>query len=390
MGDELKYENDEFMVRRSVEAILRNQESSGAIIASRDFVQYHFCWLRDSSFCAYALDRVGEHDASARYHSWVSEAVGGIAEIIDSVIVAHQRGEALNPSHMPPARFALDGSTVVDDWPNFQIDGYGTWLWSLGKHLDLTGRESVPSELLNSVNRVARYLSAFALSPCYDVWEENGDAQHTSTLACVYGGLMTAGRLLGDDLYLKVAETVQTRVLESAAQVGYYVKSSANDDVDASSLWLTAPFGVISPTDESFAKTVTLIEDQLSLDEGIRRYPTDVYFGSGAWPVLTASLGWHYLVADDRDGAKRCRDSIAALFDEEGLLGEQFGGNQRDPKHYQEWVEKWGPPAKDLTWSHAMFVVLSIALQSFDDSRKQSELIPSMVQQTMGNHERRS
>ena len=363
MGDELKFEKDEFMVRRSVEAILRNQGNSGAIIASSDFAEYHYCWLRDSSFCSYALDRAGEHEASARYHAWVNEAVSGIAEMIDGVISSHERGETLNPLHMPPARFALDGNTVADDWPNFQIDGYGTWLWSLGKHLELTGRTSVPAELLNSVNRVARYLAALALSPCYDVWEENGDAQHTSTLACVYGGLITAGQLLGDDRYFDVAQTVQSRVMDSASQVGYYVKSSTNDDVDASSLWLTAPFGLVEPADEYFAKTVALIEDRLSLDGGVRRYATDVYFGSGAWPVLTASLGWHYIGTGELAKAEQCREWIARHFDDEGLLGEQFGGELRDRVHYDEWVERWGPPAKDLTWSHAMYVVLSIALE---------------------------
>ena len=337
-------------------------------MASPDFAQYHYCWLRDSSFCAYALDLAGEHDASSRYHAWVNVAVGGISDLIEGVIASHERGETLNPVHMPPARFALDGSTVADDWPNFQIDGYGTWLWSLGQHLDLTGRTSVPAELLNSVNRVARYLAALALSPCYDVWEENGDAQHTSTLACVYGGLMTAGRLLGDSHYLAVAETVQRQVTESASRVGYYVKSSANDDVDASSLWLTAPFGLIEASDEYFAKTVALIEDRLSLDGGIRRYVADVYFGSGAWPVLTASLGWHFVGLGEFAKAEQCRDWIARHFDGDGLLGEQFGGEQRDRAHYEEWVQRWGPPARDLTWSHAMYVVLSLAMARLNET----------------------
>jgi GH15 family glucan-1,4-alpha-glucosidase len=362
------YEINAFTIRRSVKAILRNQASSGAIVASPDFAQYHFCWLRDASFSAYALDRAGEHEASGRYHSWVNDAVEGIAETLDRVIDARLRGEVLDPMHMPPARFAIDGSTVVDDWPNFQIDGYGTWLWSLGEHLDSIGEATVPKNLLASVRRVARYLATFALRPCYDVWEENGDAIHTSTLACVYGGLLAAGRLLDEVEFFSCAETVRASLVECGTRVGYYVKSSANDEVDASSLWLTVPFGVVAPTDESFAKTVSLIEDQLSLDEGIRRYPSDVYFGSGAWPVLTASLGWHYLAIDDVEGAKRCRDSIAALFDGEGLLGEQFGGDRRDPKHYQEWVAKWGPPAKDLTWSQAMYVVLSIELEDIEKS----------------------
>ena len=47
--------------QESIDAILRNQSSSGAIVASPDFAQYHFCWLRDGSFSAFALDRAGEH-----------------------------------------------------------------------------------------------------------------------------------------------------------------------------------------------------------------------------------------------------------------------------------------------------------------------------------------
>jgi len=361
--------------RRSVEAILRNQGSNGAIVASPDFAQYRFCWLRDGSFSAYALDLAGEHDASARYHGWVNDAVAGIADVIDGVIGAQHRGEALRPLDMPPARFALDGTTVVDDWPNFQVDGYGTWLWSLGQHLRLSGADGVPGKWLVSVSRVARYLATFALSPCYDVWEENGDALHTSTLACVYGGLTTAGRLLNDDQHLSTAASVRARVAQSAQRSGFYRKSSDSDDVDASLLWLATPFGVVDPREDSFASTVSLIEQRLSLGGGIRRYPTDTYFGSGAWPVLTGSLGWHYADLGNRERASACRAWIAEHFDGEGELGEQFGGDQRDYQHYQEWVARWGPPAKDLTWSHAMYVVLCQALQDVDASSASSNLL---------------
>ncbi len=127
----------------SVSSILRNQQANGAIVASPDFAEYHYCWLRDGSFIAYALDQVGQHDASARYHSWVNQAIEGISELIDRAIEWHQQERPLHPDHMPPARFALDGSNVVDDdWPNFQIDGYGTWLWSLGQHLLSTGQSA--------------------------------------------------------------------------------------------------------------------------------------------------------------------------------------------------------------------------------------------------------
>jgi GH15 family glucan-1,4-alpha-glucosidase len=360
----LSIEIDVFKVRRSVDAILRNQSKNGAIIASPDFAQYSFCWLRDSSFNAHALDLAGEHAASSRYHLWVNRAVAGIAETIDAVIEAHERGQALSPLHMPPARFALDGTVVVDDWPNFQIDGYGTWLWSLGQHLDLTGSSEVPEEYIQSVRRVARYLSTFSFSPCWDVWEENGDAVHTSTLACVYGGLTAAGHLLRDSSYLESAARVKDRLMDDARRHGYFAKSSLNDDVDASCLWLEAPFGVVDPLDEYFAATVALIKERLTLEGGIRRYSTDVYFGSGAWPVLTGSLGWHYANLGDREGAERCREWIADHIDAKGQLAEQFGGEYRDHEHYQEWVTRWGLPAKDLMWSHAMYVLLCNALEN--------------------------
>ncbi len=368
--DQISFDNDGQRLRESryselfqvsVEAILRNQSASGAIVASPDFAQYHFCWLRDGSFCSYALDRAEEYEASSRYHAWVNEAIGGISGIIDDVIEKMLRGERIEPSIMPPARFALDGTSVIDDWPNFQIDGYGTWLWSLGQHLRATNQLTIPKEWLSSVARASRYLATFALTPCYDVWEESGTAVHTSTLACVYGGLTAAAVLLDDSTLLESALVVQRRLSESIVN-GVYTKSSENGDVDSSELWLLTPFQAVDVSDQVFAKTVTTIDDRLSLDGGLRRYATDTYFGSGAWPVLTASLGWHYVNIGNLVEAQTCLDWLARRFDANGNLGEQFGGQDRDVRHYNEWVDRWGTPAADLTWSHAMYVILADAI----------------------------
>jgi hypothetical protein len=53
---------------------------------------------------------------------------------------------------------------------------------------------------------------------------------------------------------------------------------------------------------------------------------------------------------------------VAERFDADGHLGEQFGGDRRDLRHYSEWLDRWGPPAADLTWSHAMYVILADAI----------------------------
>ncbi len=351
------------LVARSVQSILSNQVVNGAIVASPDFAQYDFCWLRDGSFSSYALDMAGEHTASEEYHTWVNSAVTRISSVIDRVTEIRESGGSPDAATMPPARFALDGSTVVDDWPNFQIDGYGTWLWSLGRHLDLRGTLGLPSKYRASVERVARYLSAFAFSSCYDIWEESGDDLHTSTLASVYAGLVAAGRLLDRSEFLGLSEGVRSRISEDGRRHGHFVKSSTNHDVDGSLLWLGVPFDVFDVRDELLVRTVSLIEERLDLGGGIRRYPADVYFGSGAWPVLTASLGSHLVAVGDVERARQRREWIASRFDDAGRLGEQFGGDVRDPENFRAWVSRWGQPAQDLTWSHAMFVILSLELE---------------------------
>ena len=355
--------NDRFqpLIRASVEAILRNQLDDGAIIASRDFAQYHYCWLRDGSFIAHALDAAGEVDAASRYHDWVNRTVRAIAGPIDDATRRARRGEAIDVSLMPPARFSLDNVHAHDDWPNFQIDGYGTWLWAFGRHLASRGETKVPHDFLDSVQRVADYVSALALSPCYDVWEERGTQIHTSTLACVFGGLSEAARLLVRSDLAERAREVRSYVLARAVHQGRFIKSSGESDVDASTLWLAVPFEVVAADDPLMVATADEVKRVLTLEGGIRRYPNDVYFGSGAWPILTASLGLHRVAVGNARGAMTLAEWIIDRFDQ-GRLGEQFFGQIHDPVHFAQWVDLWGEPAQDLTWSHAMFVWLALAL----------------------------
>ncbi len=350
------------LMRAGVARILEHQEPNGALIASRDFLTYNYCWLRDGAFIAFALDRAGEHEASRRFHRWVVSAIAGIADVIDDASARCDRGDPLVLDHMPPARFGLDGSVVSDEWPNFQIDGYGTWLWALEHHLRATEGGTLPDEFVEATRRVTRYVDALALTNCFDVWEEHGTARHVSTLACVHGGLMAASRMLELGALQVRADQVRLAAREGTVRLGRFVKSNESDAVDASLLWLATPFGVVEPGDPHFRETVRTIERELTFEGGLRRYADDIYYGSGAWPVLTASLGWHYAIVGDRDAAQRCQAWVADRIDSEGRLAEQFGGERRDPVHYQQWVEVWGKPACDLTWSHAMHVVLCAEL----------------------------
>ena len=127
------------LARRSVEVLKAGQAASGAFIASPSFPVYRYAWLRDGAFCAHALDVVGEQDAAAAWHGWVERSVEAHRGLIESAIARVGNGETPPPEAMPPARYTLDGALEHpeddDPWPNFQVDGYGMWLWALEEHL---------------------------------------------------------------------------------------------------------------------------------------------------------------------------------------------------------------------------------------------------------------
>lgn len=351
-------------VATSVAAMLGNQHLSGSFVACPDFPQYRYCWLRDGAFTAYALDRAGEAEAAERFHRWCGRAILGVGGVMAEAVARQATGRPVDASAMPPARFSLDGAVVKDDWPNFQVDGYGTWLWSLEQHLRMAGGRALPSRLAPAVELTASYLAAFGTSPCFDVWEESGGSVHTATLACVYGGLVAGSHMLDDAGLAARAASVRATVLGQGRRDGYFRKSDHSEEVDGALLWLCEPFHMVPPGERAFVETVRRISTELDLDGGIRRYPADTYYGGGAWPVLTASLGWYYAISGNLGAAQQRSDWITERIDDQGRLAEQFGGERRDPKSYGEWVGRWGAPAPDLVWSHAMYVVLALAREA--------------------------
>ena len=116
------------LYQRSIEIILANQHPSGAYIASPNFAPYRYCWIRDGSFLAYAMDLVGEHSSAARYHSWAAKVVNQREEVVRRAIEINGLGKPLAESDILHTRYTLEGKEAEEGWHNFQLDGYGTWL----------------------------------------------------------------------------------------------------------------------------------------------------------------------------------------------------------------------------------------------------------------------
>ena len=353
---------DDPLARRSVEVLRAGQAASGALVASPTFPTYGFAWLRDGAFCAHALDVAGERDAAAAFHGWAAASIEAHRVLVEDAIGACEDGMAPSLDQMPPARYTLTGDRERDGdqpWPNFQIDGYGMWLWALEQHA--SGGRLGP-DLERTVALVARYLEACWSLRCFNCWEEFDDGEHASTLVAVAAGLRSAARLLDDRRWDDASQAVVGKLQERFVVDGRLRRGPADDRVDGSLLWTGVPFGVLAPDGDLVSETVSAISrDLCGPDGGVYRFAGDTYYGGGQWLLLTSSLAWHERVTGREGIAGELQAWVRSQANETGELPEQVTGYAQDASMVQPWVERWGPVATPLLWSHAMYLLAEAA-----------------------------
>jgi GH15 family glucan-1,4-alpha-glucosidase len=325
---------------------------------------YRYCWFRDGAFIADAMSRMGRSESAEAFFAWCARVVVARADRIDALIERRARDESIAPEEFLPCRYTLDGEESPEEWWEFQLDGYGTWLWSLEQH---AARGGASAELhARAVELTVRYLTTFWDEPCFDWWEEHAEHRHTSTLAALYGGLDAASRwrFLSSDLRAaatRAAGEIRTRVLNEGVAHGHLTKWLGEDGLDASLVACATPFRLLFPDEPLMVETVRDLERELA-HGGVHRYSDDTYFGGGEWLLLAAFLGWYYVEQGRVGDACAQLVWVAAQAAPNGDLPEQVTGHLLAPGSYDEWVERWGPIATPLLWSHAMFVTLAVEL----------------------------
>ncbi|HET9872272.1 MAG TPA: glycoside hydrolase family 15 protein [Propionibacteriaceae bacterium] len=345
----------------SVDLLASAQSSSGAIPASTVHDIYQYGWLRDGSWCAYALDRAGRTSAVSGWHHWVARTLLAHEHRFDQALAAVRAG-TVNGQVMMPARFTLEGReedpNSEEEWPNFQTDCYGFWLWALADHIRRGG--GLDELLTDAARLVIRYLIEAGDTPCFDCWEEHPGNLHTSSLAAVAAGLRDAGVMVGSESAINAARRLTERITGPEHTLAdAFVRFPGDTRVDGSLLWLAVPFGLVDVNDPVFRNTVTRIEQELVVpDGGVRRYLGDTFYGGSEWILLAASLGWVGLKSGDEALAERMFSWIESAATEDGYLPEQVQDHVQSPHMLAYWRRKWGPTATPLLWSHAMHVVL--------------------------------
>ena len=358
-------EKREFLRRESLRQVLGNQTAEGAIIAGPTFSQYNYSWFRDGAFIAYAMIISGKLAEAERFISWGSRIILGNREKIEGLAVRLDSGESLGVRDFLGARYRADGGEDSSDWPNFQIDGYGTWLWCMGEYAKAAGAESLPDSWRLSAKLTVEYLRLVWRLPNSDCWEEFPDEVHPSTLACVYGGLRAAGMLFPETEAADVAEEVRGFVYDNLSSGGYFPKYLGSDLVDASLLWLAVPFGLAGVDDPVMKKTVELIEVNLLENGGVKRYSEDTYYGGGQWIIHSCWLAWYYYESGRNDEAEKLMNWVVDQQKDDGSLPEQTTVITNEPSMIREWEQRWGTVATPLTWSHAMFLIVDQVSQLY-------------------------
>jgi GH15 family glucan-1,4-alpha-glucosidase len=359
------------LAARSIALITELQTPEGAYPASPTFSAYvGYSWLRDGSFTADAASAVGLVDSASRFFDWCADVMTRRADHIRWIVDESRAGRPPGAEHMLPARFTFAGEDGADEWWDFQLDGYGTWLWALAAHLERHGLDG--DRYRDAVALTVDYLAVSWQRPCYDWWEEHAQHVHVSTLACIAAGLEGVSReglIEGDRRADALAATrgIRDLVDSRGTAEGHLIKWLGSTAVDGSLAAAIAPLGFVAATSDVGRATIDVLESHLTVDGGVHRYLGDTFFGGGQWPLLSCFLGLAHLEAGDAERAGELFDwalDTALELD----LPEQVDRHLIAPRMQQPWIERWGTAAMPLLWSHAMFLRLGLALGRIDPS----------------------
>lgn len=341
----------------SLKVIVENQNISGAYVASPNFQQYRYAWLRDGAFCALATHVAGDDQSTLKFHAWVVDTVLRHKILFTDACTILEVGLQLSPEQSPPTRFHEDGNLEEDHhsvWPNFQLDGYGTWI----AVFDQTQGQFSAREL-EAVRTVADFLILSWKNPCYDCWEEGGDKVHGSTLLALAGGLQSAFNITEEISYRDCAEKIREYIEANFVMDGHFIKHPGSTRVDSSLAWAALPHHAYACDNPILMKTLKTIKRDLQSDGGgVKRYLGDTYYGGGDWVLLEALVAWNQAANGDRKAFDRTVQWMRLQADSNLDLPEQILNHVQTPEMISSWEERWGKNAKPLLWSHAMYLLL--------------------------------
>jgi glucoamylase len=333
--------------------LLIDKNHGGIVAAPCMEPEYRFCWPRDATYVAYALDRCGFHEETEKFYKWcqrAQEKEGGLYQ-----------------------RYYIEAKLRGPCWSS-QIDEIATVIWGIGKHFDLT-RDYGFLESMWSTTKLAANFICDCIDPktyfieSVGLWEERFGS-HTYSNAAVCSALKTSAKiaeLLGqsklNQKWFSLSEKIRNSLLSLAwdGEKDHFIKTNSPRDgnLDVSLLGLAFPFEVLSADEDRMKKTALAIEQAFTYRVGgIGRYPGDSYYGGNPWILSVLWLALYYEKLGDANKVEQLITWVIHCATDLDLLAEQVDKTSGFPVS-----------AVPLAWSHAFFILAVIGLNDLRISK---------------------
>ena len=304
---------------------------------------YRYCWLRDATFSLYALVIGGYLEEAQAWREWLLRSVAGHPADVSIMygLAGERRLPELELSWLP----GYEGSAPVRignaAHAQFQLDVFGEVMDAFH-----TARKAGLENDENSW-RVQLALGDFLESawqrPDEGIWEVRGPRRHfthSKVMAWVAFDRMVKAverfRLDGPiDRWRAIRDAIHDEVCRKGydAELGYFVQYYGARYPDAS-LLLIPLVGFLPATDPRMLGTVRAIEEQLTVDGFVLRYPTmpevdGLPPGEGAFLPCSFWLADNLALQGRTSEARAMFERLLALRNDVGLLSEQYDRSRR-------------------------------------------------------------
>ncbi len=304
---------------------------------------YRYCWLRDATFALNALLLAGYHEEARSWLGWLSRAVAGNPEDLQTLysITGRRRLDEHELDWLPgygraaPVRIGNAASR------QFQLDVYGEVMDTL--HLARAAGLAPEPYAWRIQVALLGFLEQHWQDPDEGIWEVRGPRRHfthSKVMAWVafdravkdaetYGldGPVARWRELRDAIHSQVCARGYD------ARRNTFVQSYETPHLDAS-LLLIPQVGFLAHDDPRVRGTVALVERDLVVDGLVLRYSTDTGVdalppGEGAFLPCSFWLADCLVLTGRRAEGQALFERLLQLRNDLGLLAEEYAPRER-------------------------------------------------------------
>jgi trehalose-phosphatase len=297
---------------------------------------YRYCWLRDGALTAKALVSVGSTVEAEAFLNWVH-----------GVLATVPGPERLHPLYTL-AGTGLGPEAVIDTLPGYagsrpvrigNLANQQVQLDVFGPVVDLVAALSLARGKLTDddwrmTNAMAEAVTRRWEEPDHGIWEERHRPRHHiySKVMCwlTIDRAITLAETYGREpnpewhaLRDKISQDIQTKGWNEEVQS--FTTAYDGTDLDAASLFVGLS-GLIDPSDERFAATVTAIEAELRSGSTVYRYHRDdgLPGNEGGFHLCAAWMIEAYLLCGRRTEAEDLFAQMVDCAGPTGLLPEEY------------------------------------------------------------------